>query len=475
MTLTRAMILTQHATPDLQTAFEPLFARLGARTGRTLVSLSLPVAHVDPVALYAAARPLGASLWLQPNAGIALVGVGEAWAARQSHRARFGTISVAWRMLLEDAIVHAPGAPRGAGPLLLGGFGFDDEPPGSDTWQGFEAGCMVLPALLLTSTPEGAWLTASVVVEAGSVPPGTMALSLSETWAHLAATQVRPSGPSHQRLTVTAQTPDAAAWRGSVARLAGAVGRGRLDKAVLSRAVSLRAASDIDVGAVLRRLEASAPESTVFAFGRGPRTFVGATPERLVSLGGRELHTMAMAGSTPRGADEAADDERALALLASDKEREEHAVVVEMLRAALRPLVDELSIPRTPEVARFRHVQHLLTPISGRLRDDADVLALVERLHPTPAVGGTPRELALELIAEEETHERGWYAGPVGWVDRAGDGDFVVALRSGVIHGERATLYAGCGIVADSEPEREWDESATKLLALGSALGRIEA
>ena len=113
--------------------------------------------------------------------------------------------------------------------------------------------------------------------------------------------------------------------------------------------------------------------------------------------------------------------------------------------------------------------------MSGRLRDDADVLTLVERLHPTPAVGGTPRELALELIAEEEAHERGWYAGPVGWVDRDGDGEFVVALRSGVIDADRATLFAGCGIVADSDPEREWDESATKLLALGSALGRIEA
>jgi len=101
------------------------------------------------------------------------------------------------------------------------------------------------------------------------------------------------------------------------------------------------------------------------------------------------------------------------------------------------------------------------------------VLALVERLHPTPAVGGAPRELALELIADEERHERGWYAGPLGWVDGSGDGEFVVALRSGVIDGTGATLFAGCGIMADSDPEREWDESSTKLLALGSELGRM--
>jgi isochorismate synthase len=259
-----------------------------------------------------------------------------------------------------------------------------------------------------------------------------------------------------------------------VVRLAGAVGRGRLDKAVLSRQVVLEASSAIDVTAVLRHLESSAPEATIFAFSRGSRTFVGATPERLVSLEGRMVRTMAMAGSARRGDSSARDDALAASLLASDKEREEHAVVVAMLREALSPVVEDLAIPPVPEVVRFRHVQHLLTPVSARLSAGHDVLGLVERLHPTPAVGGAPRELALELIAEEEPHARGWYAGPLGWVNRHGEGEFMVALRSGVVEGERATLYAGCGIVADSDPEREWDESAAKLQALGSALGRLE-
>jgi isochorismate synthase EntC len=146
---------------------------------------------------------------------------------------------------------------------------------------------------------------------------------------------------------------------------------------------------------------------------------------------------------------------------------------VAMLREALAPLADRLDVAARPEIVRLRHVQHLVTPLSGRLRDDADVLALVQRLHPTPAVGGTPRQLALELIAEEEPIERGWYAAPLGWVDHRGDGEFVVALRSGVVHGREASLFAGCGIVADSDPEREWDESSAKLQALGSALGQL--
>jgi isochorismate synthase len=201
---------------------------------------------------------------------------------------------------------------------------------------------------------------------------------------------------------------------------------------------------------------------------------MGASPERLAALRGRDLDTMAMAGSARRATDRATDDELAARLLASDKEREEHAVVVTMLRDALSPLVEAMRMPSQPTVERFRHVQHLVTPITGRLREDADILALVERLHPTPAVAGTPRDLALELIADEEPGDRGWYAGPLGWIDRHGDGEFIVALRSGLVEGDTATLFAGCGIMADSDPEREWDESSSKLMALGSALGHIE-
>ena len=467
-------VVERASAPDLAAALAPLVARAAGREAATLVSATVPVAPVDPVALVGMARPLGASLWMQPQAGVAHVGIGEAWAARQSHAARFQVISLAWQMLLDDAIVDTGNAPRGVGPLLLGGFAFDEEPSTSSTWEGFEAGCMTLPALLLSTTPQGSWLTASMVFEPDGVPPGTMIGSLDQTWAYLADVEVRPAGPARQSLTVRRRTPDAVSWRGSVARLAGAVGRGRLDKAVLSREITLEAASDIDISGVLRRLEASAPESTVFAISRGPRTFVGATPERLVSLHGRELRTMAMAGSARRSDDPAQDEALAQRLLASDKEREEHAIVVEMLRDALAPVTVELTIPRAPQVVRFRHVQHLVSLVSGRLVDDADVLTVVERLHPTPAVGGTPRDLALELIAEEEPHQRGWYAGPLGWIDHHGDGEFVVALRSGVIEGDTATLYAGCGIVADSDPEREWDESSAKLQALGSALGPFE-
>ncbi len=372
-------------------------------------------------------------------------------------------------------------ATRGSGPLLVGGFGFADIAARSAAWRGFEMAQVVLPALLLTVTTEGSWLTASHVLAPGG-PEDEVAPDLAARWGTLvaaagaAAAVPRSSPPSVGRpsLRLAASRPGAAEWRASVSRMAGAVGRGRLDKVVLARQVELQGATIIDVPAVMGRLRTAAPESTLFAIGRAGRTFLGATPERLVSVEGRRLCSVAMAGSVRRGGDEAADARLAAELLGSDKEREEHAVVVDMLRATLAPLTDELVMPAVPHVERLRHLQHLVTPVEGRLREPVGVLRLGELLHPTPAVGGMPRDLALELIAEEEQIERGWYAGPLGWVDRRGDGELVVALRSGVVEGATATLLAGCGIVADSEPEREWQESTTKLLALGSALGRVE-
>ncbi len=180
-----------------------------------------------------------------------------------------------------------------------------------------------------------------------------------------------------------------------------------------------------------------------------------------------------MAGSVRRGSDDDEDARLASELLANEKEREEHRVVVDMLRQTLDPLSARLDVEPSASVVRFRHIQHLVTLVSGRLREQAGILDLVERLHPTPAVGGAPRELALALLREEERIDRGWYAGPVGWLDRRGDGEFVVAIRSGVVNGSSASLFAGCGIVADSEPAREWEESQDKLRILASALGRL--
>ena len=308
------------------------------------------------------------------------------------------------------------------------------------------------------------------VVVPDAAPPGG---AIVDDWeALIGGVRPIPLSPPSAMLRTSLPAP-AEEWQATVARLAGAVGRGRMDKVVLARRVDALGDQPIDVPAVLRRLESSAPESTIFAVTRSGRTFLGATPERLAWVAGDTFATVALAGSAQRAVDPQADDRLADDLLASEKEREEHRVVVDELRGTLEPLAASLDISVVPHVVRFRHVQHLETPIRGTLEEPRGVLPLVAALHPTPAVGGAPRELALELIEEQEKLDRGWYAGPFGWVDRHGDGEFVVAIRSGVVQGREASLFAGCGIVADSDPAREWDESEMKLRALASALGEL--
>jgi isochorismate synthase len=277
--------------------------------------------------------------------------------------------------------------------------------------------------------------------------------------------------PVFAPLATVSEQPDHDAWRRTVGLFSGAVGRGRIDKVVLARRVDLRSPVELDVPNALRRLAAGAPESTIYAFRRDGRTFLGATPERLVRTEGRAFRTVAVAGTVGRGVDAGEDARLARELLDSDKDREEHAIVVASIRELLAPVTETLEVSPRTDVMTLRFVQHLVTEITGTVADAGGLLTLGERLHPTPAVGGEPRDVALALVDEHEGFDRGWYAGPVGWLGADGDGELCVALRCGIVDHTRATLFAGCGIVADSDPDLEWEESRIKLRAVVSALG----
>jgi len=463
-------------------------ARRQAGPGR-LRSTSREVDPIDPIAVFAAAsaRGLEAALWLQPAADRSIVGVGRAWAVEEGGGDRFEASAHAWRSLLADGLVSSERrGPTEGGPILLGGLGFTGRTPeADDPWAAFGSASLVLPSLTVRRDGPASTLAIATTMGLGSdADPG----ELEGLWDALAgdadADADRASAPDvtghpatsttwPARRSVAVERPDRAEWDRTVGMFAGAVGRGRIDKVVLARRVTYRAPGDLDVIAALRHLAASAPESTTFAFVRDGTTFLGATPERLVQTRGRSFETVAIAGSAPRGSDPAEDARLARLLLASEKEREEHAVVVDTLRAGLSPIVETLQVADSPAILPLRHVQHLVTPITGTLRDEAGLLSLGGRLHPTPAVGGAPRELALELIADQEGFDRGWYAGPIGWLGADGDGELMVALRCGLVTGPEAILFAGCGIVADSDPAREWEESRLKLRTMTTALGGL--
>ncbi|MGA7670616.1 MAG: isochorismate synthase [Nitrolancea sp.] len=267
------------------------------------------------------------------------------------------------------------------------------------------------------------------------------------------------------------ETRPAADWQQVVADASAAIRDGQAEKIVLAREVRLQSETPFDVSYALQRLVAAYPTCYVFAFGHGEKTFLGATPERLVHVEDGDLEAACLAGSERRGATPEEDRELGEALLASAKDREEHAIVVRALRDGLSGLCDQLIAPDEPELLSVSNVHHLFTPISARLRAGVCILDAVERLHPTPAVGGYPRETALAFIREHEGMDRGWYASPIGWVGPDGGGEFAVALRSGLVDGSTAFLFAGCGIMGDSDPRREYDESWLKFRPMLSALG----
>lgn len=444
---------------------------------RPLVAVTLPIAAVDPIELFSAARALDfeAALWLQPAVGRSIVGVGRAWAIEPGGVDRFEVAADAWRAVLINAVLSGAGE---AGPTLLGGLGFTGlTPVADDPWGPFGPASLVLPTYSVSRDGSATTLTVALAPDRFEDPDPTDVEATWESLARDAAAPVPvapvPVVPAPAPLWIVEERPDQASWERTVGLFAGAVGRGRIDKVVLARRIVFRAEADLDVVAALRHLARTAPESTTFAFVRGGTTFLGATPERLVRTSGRAFETVAIAGSAARGRNADGDARLAAALLASEKEREEHAVVVDMLRSSLTPIVDELDIADAPAILPLPHLQHLITPITGTTRDERGLLALAGRLHPTPAVGGTPRDVALALIEEHEAFDRGWYAGPIGWLGADGDGEMMVALRCGLVSGPEATLFAGCGIVADSDPAREWEESRLKLRTMIAALGAV--
>jgi isochorismate synthase len=266
--------------------------------------------------------------------------------------------------------------------------------------------------------------------------------------------------------------PEPGAYRRWVETAVRRIRAGELEKVVLARTVEVEAGRRLDPRSLVARLRAVDPESYAFAAPTGPAsTLVGASPELLVRRRGLTVESRPMAGSAPRSGDPEQDRALGLELLRSAKDRDEHRVVVDAIAEVLGTMCEELTWDPEPILHGTANVWHLATAFAGVLREPPPtVLEIVAELHPTPAVAGTPRDVALDLIGELEPFDRGAYAGAVGWIDAAGDGEWAIALRCAELVGDRATLYAGAGIVADSDPGAEVEETDRKFRAFLDAL-----
>jgi len=250
------------------------------------------------------------------------------------------------------------------------------------------------------------------------------------------------------------------------------IAAGELKKVVLARVCEAKFDGRIDIYDSLEYLNEHYGDCYRFVFEPRPfHTFLGATPELLAKVEGRTLTTMSLAGSIRRSAYPLEDAALGQQLMESAKDRHEHEVVVMSILGRLAPLTAKLEISPAPGVYKLSNIQHLFTPIRATLTEPDGILPLVDVLHPTPAMGGSPRALALDFISRAEPVPRGWYAAPVGWIDYKLDCAFAVAIRSAVVQERRAVLYAGAGIVGDSEPDKEWAETGLKFRPMLEALG----
>jgi salicylate biosynthesis isochorismate synthase len=404
---------------------------------------AVPV-EIDPLTLVRAGAPLfeDAYYFATPN-GDRIGGLGIAWRSVRSGPDRF-------TRLREDVVALA--APSAARFLL--GYAFSPDGPDTEHWSGFGSAEAVLPQVTIVEHGRNRRL----LVVAG---PGREVTSILNVLRSLREPDVprRPDLGDH----VIESHPPVSDWCDGVAEAVAAIGGGSMLKVVLARSVVVRSSTPPDALDLVWHLEAAYPLCFPFAWRSGGATFLGASPELLLRVEGQAVWSNPLAGSAPRGEGEAEDRVLGSKLMASLKDRTEHALVVEDIAARLRPLARRLDVPPEPELRRMASVQHLSTEIRAGLARRVHLLDLVEILHPTPAVGGTPRGAAEVFIEKMEGIDRAWYSGGIGWLDGAGDGAVALALRCGLVRGATAYVYAGAGIVGDSDPDAELAETRLKL------------
>ncbi len=443
--------------------------RRARRAGmRQLVSVGMPApAGTDPTATVVSSR-IGDEPWFcyeqSDRGGAAVAALGSLRRLEAAGPDRFIELSRAWQALAGSALADSPTAIPGSGLIAAGGFAFAPAGGAAPRWRGFPSASLIVPDVSLARCDGTTWLSLNL----DCAPDDTVDEVMDRARRRLEGlrSQELPlldPAPRGRYEVVSAMPP--AHYEQAVARGVQRIRSGELEKVVLAREVEVHAPRPHDAPAVIGLLREAFSSCYVFAVGRGDATFLAASPELLIRREGQRASTVALAGSIRRSADPAVDDHLGEQLLSSAKDRQENEIVARRIAQVLRPQSVWVSSAE-PGLVRVANIQHLGAPIRAQLRAPIDAVTLAGLLHPTPAVGGEPSGPALDLIPALEGMDRGWYAGPVGWTDSMGDGEFCVALRCALLRGPLATCYAGAGIVRDSDAAAELAETEVKLQAL---------
>lgn len=433
-----------------------------------LVSVTTNIDKQDALAFFSANKNKTdmRTFWAEPSRESILIGIGTAMALEAEGLNRFKEIDRKWQQLLEHAVIFNEATIIGTGPTIIGGFNFDPLKEKSALWKSFPDAKLVLPKYMVTIYQENYYLTENYIVTQRDEPNTLLQKAEMEKENLFQIPTFDDDVPS----SIIKEEVEPQTWIQTVEQTTEQIKKKELEKVVLAREMRLYADVPFSPEHTLKHLLKEQTTSFVFAFEYGQDCFLGATPERLAKRINDEVLFTCLAGSIKRGKTNEEDEQLGNFLLHDQKNRYEHQLVVDMIAHVAHKMCKNVHVPEHPILLKTPHVQHLYTPITAKSAD-ASLLEIIEVMHPTPALGGYPKETGIEKIRDIERLDRGWYAAPIGWMDYNGNGEFAAAIRSALLQEKQATLFAGVGLVADSDPMAEYEETLIKFKPMLSALG----
>ncbi|MFJ5563091.1 isochorismate synthase [Lysinibacillus xylanilyticus] len=431
---------------------------------------TIEVSRLSALAFYAAGEELYKGerfYWQNREKTMTLVGLGHAYTIQNNAKNdRFDAVEAEWKSLTKNCVKGQSELQ----PILFGGFTFDPQNEVTGEWTDFPEAYFALATYQLVIRDDKAFVSIHLISKNELAESQFEALRKERD--HLIhAAQVKEVKTYSKPEITSYFEPYKEPYLASIDQVTALIKQKKADKVVIARSLALQFKEQVSSPQVLSQIIHEQPESYLFGLERQELLFFGASPERLVKVEKGRAFSSCVAGSIKRGKTADEDEAYGQSLLNDSKNGGEHQYVVDMIAETFRENCIEMKIPDSPRLLKIRDIQHLYTPVEGQLNSEATILQLTKSLHPTPALGGVPRKEAMEAIRKYEPMNRGLYAAPIGWVDAEGNGEFAVAIRSAALLKDKAYLYAGGGIVADSEPQSEYEETLVKFRPMLRALG----
>lgn len=432
-----------------------------------IASHTLEIEAFDPVVIFEKMKKFNKNriFWSDPTEDFYIVGMGEAVEISRD-KSRFETTKEQWSYYVENAFISNKYKEPGTGLFALGGFSFDPKKESTELWDEYDQSQFTIPEYSCTKVNGKYYFTSTLI-----------ATDFETAFEQ----DTRRWDTQEQLLTDSVEVPSQAKvqskddvnpeqWLASVKQAIKELKTKESNKIVLARELRLKLDKKVEIAPYLKSLLDMQTNSFVFAFEKGEDCFIGASPERLVKVSGNRMLSTCLAGTAPRGQTKEDDEKIKQDLFHDQKNRNEHQHVVQFIHDNIKGYCSEVDIPDEPVVYPLKNLHHLYTPVKATLKEDVDIFDIIKQLHPTPALGGTPQEDSLQFIRDNESLDRGWYGAPIGWLDSNQNAEFAVAIRSGLIHDDEISLFAGCGIMKDSDAELEYEETKTKFLTMLSVL-----